>query len=109
MSSVNSFEERQKAFENKYKHDQDMLFRILSRRARLTGLWAAEHLGLKGAEANSYALQVVDVDLDEPGHMDMVRKIKGDFELKNIEISEHRIEREMERLLNVAREQVTTE
>ncbi len=103
---MDSFEERQKAFEKKYEHDQDLLFRIMSRRAKLTGLWAAEHLGLGPAEADAYAAEIVQVDLEEPGHQDIVRRLRVDFDAKGIDISNHRIEKELERLLDTATQQV---
>ncbi len=103
---MNAFEDREKAFENKYKYDQDLLFRIASRRARLIGLWAAERLGLTGDKAEAYAQDVVSADLDEPGHADIIRKLQADFKAKAIEISDHRITKELERLWEVARLQV---
>lgn len=103
---VDKFEERQKAFEKKFEHDQDLLFRVLSRRARLAGLWAAEHLGLTGTEAEAYARDIVQVDLEEPGHQDVVRRLRKDFDEKGIDISNHRIEKELERLLDLATQQV---
>lgn len=103
---MDKFEERQKAFEKKYEHDQDLLFRVMSRRARLVGLWAAEHLGLDPDAADVYARDLVQVDLEEPGHQDVVRKLRKDFDARGIDISNHRIEKELERLLDVAMQQV---
>ncbi len=103
---MNAFEDREKAFEDKFKYDQDLLFRIASRRARLIGLWAAERLGITGDGAEAYAQEVVAADLDEPGHADIIRKLQADFKAKSIEISDHRITRELARLWEVAREQV---
>jgi hypothetical protein len=106
---MSAFEDREKAFEDKYKHDQDLQFRIASRRARLIGLWAAERLGITGEQADAYAQDVVSVDLDEPGHADIIRKLQADFTARKIEISDHRITRELERLWDVARQQVAPE
>ena len=103
---MTTFDEREQAFENKFKHDQEMLFRIYARRAKLVGLWAAEHLGLTGDEADAYAKQIVAVDFEEPGHKDILRRLKADLDAKGAGISEHKIEKEMERLLDVAREQM---
>ncbi len=103
---MTTFDEREQAFENKFKHDQEMLFRIYARRAKLVGLWAAEHLGLTGDEADAYAKHIVAVDFEEAGHKDILRKVKADLDAKNVGISEHKIEKEMERLLEVAREQI---
>jgi hypothetical protein len=103
---MSTFEDREKAFENKFKYDQDILFKINSRRARLVGLWAAERLGIVGERAEAYAHEVVDADLDEPGHADIIRKLQKDFKAKGIDISDHRITKELDRQWEIARQQV---
>ncbi len=103
---MTSFEDREKAFENKFQYDQDLLFKINSRRARLIGLWAAERLGIPASNAEAYAQEVVAADLDEPGHADIIRKLQTDFKAKGLEISDHRINKELERQWDIARQQV---
>ena len=104
---MSTFEDREQAFENKFKYDQDLQFKIASRRARLIGLWAAEHLGITGDKADAYARELISADLDEPGHADILRKLQEDFKNKGIDISEHRITKELERQWEIARRQVT--
>lgn len=103
---MSTFEDREQAFENKFKYDQDIQFKINSRRARLIGLWAAERLGIAGDKAEAYAQEVVSADLDEPGHVDIIRKLQADFKVKGVEISDHRITKELERQWEIARQQV---
>jgi hypothetical protein len=52
---MSQFEDRQRAFESKFAHDEEMKFRIAARRNRLLGEWAARQMGLTDAEAESYA------------------------------------------------------
>lgn len=52
-----SMSDREKAFENKYAHDQEKKFRVIARRNKLTGLWAAGLLGK--ADADAYARVVM--------------------------------------------------
>lgn len=106
---MTTFDEREQAFENKFKHDQELLFRIYARRARLAGLWAAELLGLTGDDATAYGKQIVAVDFEEPGHKDIVRKLLADFQAKGVDVSEHRIEKELDSLLETARQQLQSE
>jgi hypothetical protein len=73
------FEDRERAFENKFVHDEEMKFRAVARRNRLVGLWAAKLLGKEGEEADAYALEVVRADFSEPGHEDVIRKLVGDL------------------------------
>jgi hypothetical protein len=103
---MSGLDDREKAFENKFQHDQDLLFKINSRRARLLGLWAAERLGITGDQAEAYALQLVAADLEEAGHVTVIRRLQADFKAKGVELSDHRIGKEIERLWQVAHDQV---
>ncbi len=76
---MTSFDDREKAFETKFAHDAEMRFRILARRDKLIGLWAAEKLGKDGAAAEDYARQVVLSDLEKPGDDDIIAKLHGDL------------------------------
>lgn len=105
-----AFNEREKAFEDKYKHDQDLQFRTMVRRNKLLGLWvASELLGLEGSEAETYAKEVVASDLDEPGPDDVVRKVMADLQAKGVDYSEHRLRHRMEEMLVEAKHQIMSE
>src|SRR3984885_3055121 len=92
---MTTFDKREEAFELQFAHDEELKFKATARRNKLLGLWAAEKLGLKGAEADSYALAVVMSDFEEAGDHDVARKIRKDFEAKGVEQSEHQIARHM--------------
>jgi len=106
---MTTFNDREKAFEDKFKHDQDLQFKVEVRRNKLLGLWAAELLGLQGAEAEAYAKQVVAADFEEPGDADLVRKILSDLSTKQVDMSEHRLRKKMEELQAEAKHQIMTE
>src|SRR5262249_35092266 len=99
-----SFDERRKGFESKWAHDEELHFKMTARRNKLLGQWAAQELGLKGKEMEAYAKAVVQVDLSEPGHHDVFRKIRADFDSKNVAVSDHLIRKKMDDLLAVAGE-----
>ena len=101
-----SFSDREKSFEAKHKMDEEMLFKAQSRRDKLLGQWAAEKMGMEGADAEAYAKTVVIADLEEPGDEDVVRKVMADFEKHGTDISEDDLRAEMERLMGVAMEQI---
>jgi len=104
-----SFKDREKGFEAKYHHDQETQFKITARRNKLLGLWAAERLGISGADADAYAREVVAADFEEAGDADVVRKVMRDFADKGKELTESRLRKEMERLAATAREQILGE
>jgi len=106
---MTTFNNREKAFEDKYKHDQDLQFKVEVRRNKLLGLWVAEMLGLSGADAGAYAKEVVSSDFEEPGDADVVRKVLGDTEPKNLDLNEQSLRKKMGELLTVAKEQIMSE
>ena len=106
---MTTFDNREKAFEDKYKHDQDLQFKVEVRRNKLLGLWVAEMLGKSQDEADAYAKEVVSSDFEEPGDDDVVRKVMGDLEQHNVDFSEHRLRKKMAELLDEAKEQVMNE
>ncbi len=106
---MESFERRKDGFERKFAHDEELKFKATARRNRLLGHWAAEKLGLSGADADAYARDVVKADFESPGDDDVLRKIRTDFDAKNIALSDHQIRRTMEELLVTAAEQIQAE
>ena len=106
---MTTFSDREKAFEDKYKHDQELQFKVEVRRNKLLGIWVAEMIGLEGADAEAYAKEVVASDFEEPGDDDVVRKVMGDLEAKGQEMTEHRLRKKMDELLLEAKQQVMIE
>ncbi len=106
---MTTFDKREEAFENKFAHDADLQFKAQARRNRLLGQWAAELLGLTGDAAADYAKDVVKADLKEAGDEDVFRKLRGDFDQKGVEQSDHEIRRAMSDLLAEAVRQIQTE
>ncbi len=102
-------EDRGKAHENKFAHDSELEFKANARRNKLVGQWAAKLFGLEGDAIDAYAKEVIIADLEEKGDDDVFRKLRQDFDAKNIEMSDHRIRREMDDLMAVAREQIRNE
>ncbi|MBT2185520.1 DUF1476 domain-containing protein [Sphingobium nicotianae] len=88
---MTAFEDREKAFENKFAKDQELAFRIAARRNRLLGEWAASLMGLTSEETDAYAKSVVQADFEEAGDEDVVRKLLGDLVSAGIDMDEGRI------------------
>ncbi|MBO6824987.1 MAG: DUF1476 domain-containing protein [Sneathiella sp.] len=95
-----------KAHEGKFALNEEQEFKAVARRNKLLGLWAADLMGLEGEAADAYAKEVVVADFEEKGDDDVFRKVRGDLDAKSVEMSDHRIRREMEELLVKAREQI---
>lgn len=100
------FEDRKKAQEGKFAHDQELTFKATARRNKLLGLWVAGKLGLNETDAAAYAASVVKADFEEAGDDDVFRKVKADLDAKGAGLSDHQIRREMDELMQTAIAQV---
>ena len=88
---MTTFDDRERAFESQYARDEEMQFRIIARRNRLLGEWAAGLMGLTDVEATSYAKDVVRADFEEAGDEDVIRKLLGDLTSAQVDIDDARI------------------
>jgi hypothetical protein len=103
---MTNFNDRERAFESKFAHDEEMKFRITARRNRLLGHWAARQMGLSDAEADSYAKDVVHSDFEEAGDHDVVRKVLGDLTAAGIEIDQASVQEALRNKEIEARRQI---
>ncbi|GGL57511.1 DUF1476 domain-containing protein [Wenxinia marina] len=100
------FDDRERAFEAKYAHDAEMVFRAEARRNKLLANWAGEILGKTGAELDAYVVEVMKSDFEEAGHEDVVRKVSGDLGDK---ATDDEVRRKMDELLIEAKGQIASE
>jgi hypothetical protein len=103
---MTTFDDRQKGFESKFAHDEELNFKAMARRNKLLGLWAADKLGKQSADAEQYAKDVVMADFESGGNNDVVEKLLKDFAAAKIKITAADINKEMERLIPIARSQI---
>ncbi len=106
---MTSFDDRERAFENKFARDEEMQFRIIARRNKLLGQWAAEQMQLTPEEADAYAKSVVQADFEEAGDEDVVRKLLGDLVSAGVDVDDAAVRTAMETKLVEARRQLMGE
>jgi len=106
---MTQFDDRERAFETKFAHDEQMNFRIVARRNRLLGEWAARKMGLSEEETASYAKDVVRADFEEAGDEDVVRKVLGDLTAAGVEIGDDEIREALAHKLVEAKRQIIQE
>lgn len=85
---MTTFDDRERAFETKFAHDEEMKFRVIARRNKLLGHWAAGLMKLSPVEAEAYAKDVVRADFEEAGDEDVIRKLLGDLTAADIDIDD---------------------
>jgi hypothetical protein len=105
---MNTFEEREKDFEARYKHDQELQFKVKARRNRLLGLWAAGRMGLAGDAAASYAKEVVEAEF-HGGDKHVLDKVVADLTAKGQSATAAQVQFEMDHLAEEAKKQVMSE
>ncbi|GEO83197.1 MULTISPECIES: DUF1476 domain-containing protein [Alphaproteobacteria] len=96
--------DREKAFENKFAHDQELRFKAEARRNKLLGLWAGGLLGK--ADVDAYAKEVIAADFEEAGDEDVMRKLRADLAAGGVAVSDEEIRAKMQEFLAAAVEQI---
>jgi hypothetical protein len=99
---MTTFDKREEGFEKKFAMDEELRFKASARRNKLLGLWAAEKLGITGADADAYSKEVVLADFEEAGDDDVFRKVRKDFDAKGVTQSDAQIRTAMNDLMEAA-------
>jgi len=97
-----TFDKREEGFEKEFAHDEELRFKAMARRNKMLGLWAAGLLGKSGADAETYAKEVVLAEFDEGGDNAVVSKVVKDLAGK---ANEAQVRAQMQSLLAQAIEQ----
>ena len=98
---MNSFDDREKNFEKKFAHDQELQFKVSARRNKYLGQWASQILGYDSAKEKEYIQSVIKADFAEAGDEDVFRKLKED--LKDHNIPDEEIRKKMNELIEKAK------
>jgi len=107
-TSMTTFDEREKDFEARFKHDQELRFKVTARRNKLLGLWAAEKMGLLGEAADAYAKSTVEAEF-AGGDKHVVEKVVADLAAKGVGITPAQVKFELDHLAETAKQQVMSE
>ena len=106
---MKAFHDREKEFETRFRHDQELRFKITARRNQLLGMWAAERLGLLGDAAEVYVKHVVDAQFQPGGDEHVIDKVSADLSAKDPTITEARIRFELDHFAAHAKQQLMKE
>ena len=98
---MGSFDEREKGFEKKFVHDEELQFKISARKNKYLGEWASKILGYKDEKVQEYIQSVIKSDFAEAGDEDVFRKLKKDLENHNI--SDEELRKKMDELFEQAK------
>ena len=93
---MSTFDEREKSFEKKFAHDEELQFKVSARRNKYIGQWVSQILGYNPDQEKDYIQAVIKADFAEAGDEDVFRKVKED--LKDNNISDEEIRKKMNEL-----------
>ena len=93
------FDERERAFEKMFAHEEEMRFRGLALRNKLLGQWAAGQLGLSGQAALDYAQEIRSKTVAAGGDEMLVAKLRGDLASAGVDTSDVLIRTKMTELM----------
>jgi len=105
---MTTFDRREKDFEARFKHDQELQFKVTARRNRLLGLWAAERMGLAADAAQAYAKEVVEAEF-KGGDRHVVDKLLADLGAKGHAVTEAQVKFELDHFAGQAKQQIMQE
>lgn len=106
---MTTFDNREKAFEQKFAHDQELKFKAEARRNNLLAAWAAEKMGITGDSVADYQKEVRRADLAEAGDEDVFRKVRSDFDAKGVSVSDEELRAQMITSMEQAITQIESE
>ena len=81
---MSSFDDREKSFEKKFAHDEELQFKISARKNKYLGKWVSQILGYDEVKEKEYIQSVIKADFAEVGDEDVFRKLKEDLKDHNI-------------------------
>ena len=103
---MTTFDDRERAFEAKFAHDEEMAFRVTARRNKLLGQWAAGLMHLTPEETDAYSKAVVQAEFEEAGDEDVIRKLLGDLIAAGVEIDDNAVRKALDEQSVEARRQL---
>ena len=106
---MTTFEDREKEFEARFKHDQEFRFKATARRNRLLGLWAAGRMGLTGSDTEAYAKEVVASEFEPGGDKHVIDKVIADLTAKGLAITLAQVKFELDHFAEQAKQQLMRE
>lgn len=102
---MTTFDERDRGFENKFAHDEELAFKLHAKFTKYAGLWAAGKLGKSGVDADAYANSLVENGFG--GQQEHVKNhLAKDLEAAGVTVSAKELNAEMDRQLLAAKNKV---
>ena len=103
---MTSFNERENAFEMEFAHREELKFKVRERAVALLARWAAQRLGKPSQAAETYAREIVALDVANPTPDATVDRVVADLGPVGVTVQE--VRRAMEQFFVQAETSVRT-
>lgn len=103
---MTTFDEREKSYERKFQHDQELAFKTKARRNKLFGIWVAKRLGLADGAAEAYAREMVASDFGKAGDAAIIARAGEELATHSVPVDVERLQAELQRCAAEARKQL---
>jgi hypothetical protein len=97
------FDDRKRGFEEKFRLEEELFFRLTARQNRLFGKWVAAGLGLPANEVEECVKSVVS------GDDDIITKVEGDLRARSIIMTRAQLREKLDEFAKEARAQMMKE
>lgn len=103
---MNSFDNKEKAEENKYAYDKETQFKIHARYQSHLADWVGHKLHLDAEKLKEYKTTLITYNMTHHDDKALLDKIKHDFLVRDIHVNEHEIRQSMHDLLQKATKEI---
>lgn len=88
LEVVIMFEDRERGFEAKWAHDEELLFQIMAKRDAGLGEWAAGLMRLSAPQTAEYVQGLINLGLTRKASDPVLEKIRADFAARGVACSD---------------------
>jgi hypothetical protein len=103
---MTTFDDRDKGFESKFAHDEELSFKATSLCNRMLGMWAAAKMGKTDAEAEHYARSIIEAGFADTTPSGLEARLIEDLAKAGISVTPKELHKEVARIMPIAIKQV---
>lgn len=92
--------DRERAFEDRFAHDEELHFKVRAKRNKMAGLWAAQVMGKNKDDAEHYALSIVNAGIAKDN---LRERLVHDFQAAGINISGQELDAKIQEFVSASR------
>ncbi len=101
-----TFDSREKAFEDKFAHEEALKFKARMKRNVFFASWAANKLGKGKSAEEAYVNELLEAAVASADEEYVLHRVKNDFQEADIDCSDHQLRRTFEDYMTEAKSEL---